>query len=427
VNSIEDRLRDAARAAAGTVPDGSAPPLRLPGRRLRLRSGLGSGLLRPRGRLLAVIAPAAAAAAVAGVLAVAVVAHGHDRAAGPAAGPVAAPRVPPPYLVALRYLGQYKSRKLHRLDAVIASTATGRALATIGVPHGYNSFVAVTGAYDDRTFVLAAQQLSRGRGLGALFPATRLYRLHFRVIRGELASYSLSPLAGVPLPAATFGQMALSPDGTRLAVTRLWTQPGTKLVGLRVYNLVTGQVRSWPLVTPVSEGTGGYPIDIIETPSWAADGRHLALTVSSGKCQSCVRLLDTRGPGTTVQAASRVIVRTPDIHSPNVDWATTLLAPDGTRVLRSVTICGRTSPDECYDTAHVYAYSARSGQRLVALREPARNIEVDLMWSSPGGTSFVFSAVAEGSGPPFIRAFRYARGAILTGIGLPAQTVTATW
>jgi hypothetical protein len=150
--------------------------------------------------------------------------------------------------------------------------------------------------------------------------------------------------------------------------------------------------------------------------------------VSSGKCQFCVRLLDTRGPGTTVQAASRVIVRTPDIHSPNVDWATTLLAPDGTRVLRSVTICVRTSPDECYDTAHVYGYSARSGRRLAALDDRgARNVEVDLMWLSPGGTSFVYSAVAEGSGPPFIRAFRYVPGAILTGMRLPAQTVTATW
>ncbi|MGH3393336.1 MAG: hypothetical protein ACRDPO_01475 [Streptosporangiaceae bacterium] len=138
-------------------------------------------------------------------------------------------------------------------------------------------------------------------------------------------------------------------------------------------------------------------------------------------------LLDTGGPGATVQAASRVIVRSPDIHSPNVDWASTLLAPDGRRVLRSVTICVSTSKNECYDVAHVYIYSARSGRRLVALREPARNVQIDLMWSNPGGTSYVFSAVAEGSGPPFIRAFRYGVGRLLIGMRLPAQTVTATW
>jgi hypothetical protein len=422
VNSIEDRLRDAARAAARTVPEGSAPPLRLPGRRLRP----GPGLLRPRGRLLAVIAPAAAAAAVAGVIAAAAVAHGNDRAATqPATSPVAAPRVPPPYLVALRYIGTYKSWKLERSDAVIASTATGRALGTVGVPHGYNSFVAVTGADDDRTFVLAAQKLSRGRGLGALFPATRLFKLHFTMTSGQLASYSIAPLNRVSLPTATFGQMALSPDGTRLAVTQLWTRLGTKLVGLRVYNLVTGQVRSWPLVTPSAEGTGGYPIDIIETPSWQANGRLLGLTVSSGRCQFCVRLLDTGGPGATVQAASRVIVRSPDIHSPNVDWASTLMAPDGGRVLRSVTICVRTGPNTCYDVSHVYGYSARSGHLLTVLNDQARNVIWNLLWTNPDARSFVLSGQSEGYGP-FISAVRYA-GGHLTGMRLPAQTVSAYW
>lgn len=54
----------------------------------------------------------------------------------------------------------------------------------------------------------------------------------------------MTPLVRISLPTAAFGQMALSPDGTRLAVTQIWTQAGAKVVGLRVYNLVTGQVRS---------------------------------------------------------------------------------------------------------------------------------------------------------------------------------------
>lgn len=251
--------------------------------------------------------------------------------------------------------------------------------------------------------------------------------MRIRVVRHQLASYSIVPLTKIQLPVATFGEMALSPDGTRLAVTQQWTRPGARLVGLRVYDLVTDGVRSWPLVTPSSEGTGGYPIDIIRTPSWTADGRHLALTVSSGKCLGCVRLLDTTGPGATVQAASRIIVRSVNLHSPNSDWNSMLISPDGSRVLRSVTVCVPTSKNECYDVAHVYGYSARSGRQLMALDNRAHNVEVGLMWLNPGGTQFVFSSLAEGQGPPFIVAARYTGSGTLDAVHLPAQTVAATW
>lgn len=432
MKSIEDRLRDAALAAAGTVPDGGAPPLRLPAR--QPGPGWGPDLHRLRSRLLAVAAPAAAAVAVAGVITAAVVATGHDQGRPPSAAAVAAPRVPPPYLVALRYIGTYKGWKLQRTDAVIARTATGKGLVTIPVPRPYNSFVAVTGSYDDRTFVLAAQKLSRSRfgaasrlTRGSLFPATRLFELRFRVTRGEVASWALTPLTRISLPSASFGQMALSPDGTRLAVTEIWRRPAAALVGLRVYNLVTGAMRSWPLVTPSTEGTGGYPIDVISTPSWAADGRHLALTVSSGRCNDCVRLLDTASQATTVQAASRIIVRPPRIHSKWVDWNTTLLSPDGSRVLRSVTICVPVAKNECYDVAHLYGYSARSGRQLINLSNRVHNVDVGLMWLNPGGTHLVASELAEGNGPPFIKAFRYTPGGFMASEPLPPQTVAAAW
>ena len=69
MNSVEDRLRAAMRAAAGTVPEGSAPPLALPapGRR---RAASGRHPRRPT-RWLAPIAAAVAVAAVAAGLIVA--------------------------------------------------------------------------------------------------------------------------------------------------------------------------------------------------------------------------------------------------------------------------------------------------------------------------------------------------------------------
>lgn len=429
MTSIEDRLRAATLAAAATVPDGAAPPLRLPAR----RAGRIRGLSRLRGRLLTVAAPVAAAAAAAGVIAGAVVAHGHDgTGAPPPPGAVAAPRVPPPYLVALHYPGTYKGWKIQRADAVIASTATGRVLATVPVPRGYNAFVAVTGAYDDRTFVLAAQKLSRDSQGGGrrrprqLFPATRLYRLHFAVTsHGSVAGYQLSTLSGGLLPPATFGDMALSPDGTRLAVDQRWTQPGTLRVGLRLYNLVTGAVRSWPLVTPPSEGTGGYPIDIITSPSWEDSGRLLALSVSSGKCQFCVRLLDTGGRGTTVQAASRVIARSLNLHASYTDWNSSLIAPDGRRVLRTVIDCVPTSKNSCYVVSRIYRYDA-NGRVAWILTDRVRDMDWDLLWSGPDARSFIVSSLAEGDGPPFISAARYA-GGHWSPLRLPAQTLTAAW
>jgi hypothetical protein len=67
MNSFEDRLRAAMRAAAGTVPQGSAPPLRLPRRRWEGFRLPGHRLLGNQSRFLT---PVAAAAAVVAVVAV---------------------------------------------------------------------------------------------------------------------------------------------------------------------------------------------------------------------------------------------------------------------------------------------------------------------------------------------------------------------
>ena len=66
MNTIEDRLRAAAQAAAGTVAPGSAPPLRLPDRPARR-----FGVPRPphRGGWRRWAAPLAAAASVIAVVA----------------------------------------------------------------------------------------------------------------------------------------------------------------------------------------------------------------------------------------------------------------------------------------------------------------------------------------------------------------------
>src|SRR5208283_1396632 len=60
-------------------------------------------------------------------------------------------------------------------EAVVRVTATGGTLVGITPPHPYGTFVGVTAAADNRTFVLAAQDLARLPLLAA--PATRFFVL----------------------------------------------------------------------------------------------------------------------------------------------------------------------------------------------------------------------------------------------------------
>ena len=155
MNSLEDRLRAATHAAAGTVAEGSAAPLRLPepGSRVRLPG--------PRGRAMTWLAPIAAAAAVAAVVATGVAVRGDANLGNrpnPAQSASRLSHVAPRYFVALAHGGQARTQ-IRTADAAVGSTATGRIIARVAVPKPYNAFVAVSGARDDRTFVLAAQEL----------------------------------------------------------------------------------------------------------------------------------------------------------------------------------------------------------------------------------------------------------------------------
>jgi hypothetical protein len=337
---------------------------------------------------------------------------------------IQAPRVPPRYFVALAYVGQFKSWKLARADAVIASTATGRAIFTIPVPKPYNAFVAVSGAYDDRTFVLAAQKLTRTQTQSA----TRLYELRFRPASPGLEPQAVLTVLPIPvLPPGAFGYfdgIALSPDGTRVAVTHSAVGPAGPDVA--VYSLATGRARTWTLA---QNEIAADPA--VETPSWEADGQHLALDVSwrrpaGGKCLDCIRLLNTAATGRdsgNLLADSKLLVRSPNLHV-FVTWNAALIAPDGGRLLRSAIVPVPVTKNSFYDRPWIYTYAA-TGQLLRSMVGP-RNINWAVLWTSPNGQSFIASSVSESQDTGFITAARFADGH-WTRLRLPAQTLTATW
>jgi hypothetical protein len=256
MNSIEDRIRAAASAAADTVPPDGVPPLRLPpaGRRRHWR-------LAP---LTAAVAPLAAAVAVAAVV-IAMVGIGravHDSASAPRR---AAPETIASLVAAGLVPRYYVEISTSGSAAAVRATATGKTLATIAPPTAGDLIVAVSAAADDRTFVLAAR--SRASASAVTFYQ---FRLSSTGRPGRLGSVPGSVPGG-----ATMTGFALSPRGDKLAVA---STPGHNEVEIKVYSLVTAAVPTWT-ATASDVGPGLAPVTApgdVTTLSWALDERTLA-------------------------------------------------------------------------------------------------------------------------------------------------------
>ncbi len=308
--STEDRLRTATRAAAGTVPPGSAPPLRLPADpegRWFARAAFRGGRLRRR--RLAALTPLAAAAAVIIVLAVAVavavaVVHG-QQAHRPAAQPghhEALLAQLPPYYVALKGDGQVGNPTY----AQVRATATGKVLATVRPPRPYTVFSQVSAAGEGHEFVLLASRWKSKKlrsGVQHWFTsANKFFLLRFD-------PYTHVPLlSALPLPPdasriETQTGFALSPNGQQLAVAQALS-PGPANPEIRVFNLVTGGVKTWtwPGGVPVTNEAPGHG----QVLSWAADGTLAFQQVAGFSAE--VRLLNTNGPGGSLKADSRLVL-----------------------------------------------------------------------------------------------------------------------
>jgi hypothetical protein len=309
MNTIEDRIRAAARAAADTVPQDSVPPLRLPPEQGSARSRPGWGGWARR------LTPLAAAVAVV-VVVIAAVGIGRamhspaDRAPTTTSGPgpvLAGPPISsyvssgqvPPYYVAITSRG---NPNLDPSYAVVKATVSGKTLATIGPSVAGGTILAVTAAADDRTFVLDEQHWSDSENQGY---GTRTF-YEFRLSSAGRPG----PLTRLPMIVPN-GQLltglAMSPDGSKLAIT---VEPDNdknepNLTTVSVYTLATGAVRTW-----TGNGTIGTIGDDARSLSWTADGRTLAFDwlSASGPQGMGVRLLDLGASGRSLLADSRQVV-----------------------------------------------------------------------------------------------------------------------
>jgi hypothetical protein len=390
MNTIEDKVRLALRETGEEISPHSVPPLQLRSTRHRAR------LPRIPGRWGTWLTPLAAAAAVAAVvaasLAISATFHGHTRSAGQAAGPRfngspvgprSALRKVPPYFVVLP-----PQALIYARTALVRSTVTGRVLATASPPRPYKVFTWVSGAADDRTFVLAAQRwwniASGPAGMRAQDRDSSTPTVFFKLTFDPVTRTAQLTRLTVPekIRATDLAGMAVSPDGTRLALDLRKS--------IQIVTLTTGAVRTW--TWPGSGWIGNWkPMGQIF--SWSADGRYLSFQEWGGHLDETmhVRILDTTAPGTSLTAA-RVILAYP-FRSGAGTLATgnSLLTPDGTRIVTATSFYPRQStPAGGY--VQITEYSARTGQPLFHEDRFSSSIGwQEVLWASPDGSALVVS------------------------------------
>jgi hypothetical protein len=212
---LQDKLRAALRETADEIP-AQAPPLDLSPRPRAGRDGQNA-------RWRAWAAPLAAAALVLAAVGASLAVAGDLTHQPAAAGPQAGLTGVPAYYVALitakpqsDVANDLGSSSLAYSAAELRSTQTGAVLARITAPKPYVSFTGVTGAADDRTFVLSAQ--GRQPAVVPPFPAQRFLLLRTDPAARAGARMTLTALPARYVPAGNgIRSMALSPDGTRLA------------------------------------------------------------------------------------------------------------------------------------------------------------------------------------------------------------------
>jgi hypothetical protein len=310
MSRTEDRAVAAMRAIGGTVT--GAPPLDLPLRAAERPARRSPGLPRlpwtgePGGighawRLWLVPAAAAVAVIAVAVSLVLVRAASNDQGAPAGTGPAATgPGAVPPYYVVLGQFGWYAyappAPPANGGGLMVAATATGKTLATVAPPHGL-TFNVVTGAADDRTFVVGATTYAPGEKSTANWAET-WYLLRIAPGTGQVAQ-----LTALPVPAVTgVTGVAVSPDGTKLAVAyqelAAAGSPASGSPALTLWSLTTGQaLRHWDTLAgqiSAAKPAGQYPFDAFDTTAlatalrWTPDGSELAFAWNGAQ----IRVLD---------------------------------------------------------------------------------------------------------------------------------------
>jgi hypothetical protein len=235
VNTIEDRLRDAYRAAAQTIPPEAV-------------AGLGHRPVPPsRRRAARFLVPAAAATAVLAVIAlVTVVARGGQpgpSAGAPAVGlgPITPSASPARYFLAFQNQGQGSVAD----PLSVFSASSGRLIAAVSGPQSAVEPQAAAALGDGSTFIVA--NTTGPSSKAACAGTSRLFRLR---LAADGRPASLVPLA-LPAIAGNVDILSATPDGGMIAYdSQVCDLPMAGMSVLGVMDTATGRVRQWTWPKP---------------------------------------------------------------------------------------------------------------------------------------------------------------------------------
>jgi hypothetical protein len=388
MNLLEEKLAAVLRETGEQITPDNVPPLRLRGSRRRV------ALPRLPRRWMAWLTPLAAAPAVAAVVAASLVIsatlHGHTRSNNPAGapslngsptGPRSALHKVPPYFVELP-----ADARIYGRTATVRSTVTGRVLATVRPPRPYKVFTWVSGAADDRRFVLAAQRwwnIPSGGDPRAQKRDNNARTVFFKLRFDPAAGTAQLTRLAVPekIRATDLGGVGISPDGTRLALTfRKYIQ---------IITLATGATRTW--TWPGGGWVGNFKPDG-QIFSWSADGRYLAFQQWGGYLDSTahVRLLDTAAPGKGLTAAKVILTFLNKDGVLTISPGNTLLTADGSKIVTATAFSPRHHPRLGYE--EITEFSVRTGKPVLSQdRFSALVGYQNVLWASPDGGALVIS------------------------------------
>jgi hypothetical protein len=291
----------------------------------------------------------------------------------------------------------------------MGDTRTGKLVTTIKPPAG-ETFGGLTGAADDRTFVVAAWQFPAPEGLFTGNPAA-WYLL--RVTPGAGAVLTKLPIPGQPSGTMVDG-VALSPDGRELAVMfqrGVWFKGPTGPLTLTVYSIPAGKaLRTWTADTkgfPAGYGWywGRYSNSSV---TWLADGHTLAFDFGINDGENgpplggvfgglTVRTLDLARPGHDLLAASKVVLSQKADKLPRCD--TLQVTADGRTAL-----CGTQAGTGTAQPASVpefieYSLATSKPHVMYRLKGTWALAIADVLWASPDGSTLIGSLYATRTAP----------------------------
>ncbi len=285
----------------------------------------------------------------------------------------------PRYYMRLLQHGHYKidGRLTQGEEAVIRDTLTGATIATIHPPAPFKTFDAVSGAADDRTFVLSASL--------APFDQPKAFPTKFFIARFNPSTRAVT-LRALPIPELPQGDepvgLALSPSGTELAISG-YNRP-VSYARVSLYSVATGAHRSWLLHGAIGRGA---PYDTLAL-SWSRSGT-LAVNMLD---TSTIRLLNTHSAGGSLLAHSRQAVVDRDTTSSH--YGDGLLIPDGTKIVIPIEHFASESNGGIRYESAFEVFSATSGRLIRLLHKTDTGLDGanSLVWTSPAGGLLVGEA-----------------------------------